>query len=118
MKFFCQSMIWLLVKEQTEFLGIETSRLVPFNWNLIQTHLYGNLAKMNRVLKARQAGLTTFFLLVRLLIPIILEGGKTGMLISQNSRYASLHFSMVRRAWRLFGAVDPGDKTANAVCET
>ncbi len=116
MRYFLQSMIWILTKEPTEFVGVEISRLIPFVFNPIQNHLYANLAKMNRVLKARQAGLTTFFTLVRLFVPIITQGGVTGLLTSQSSKYAAIQFNMVRRAHRLIGAEDPGDPSANDLC--
>jgi hypothetical protein len=118
MKYFLQTMIWILTKQATETYGQFKSRLVPFIFNPIQEHLYSRLSQHNRVLKARQAGLTTFMLLVRLLVPIITEGGKSGMLISQNSRYASMHFAMVRRAYRHIGALDPSDPSANALSES
>ncbi len=102
----------------TQFYGIEASRLVPFVFNPIQRHLYSRLRCMNRVLKARQAGLTTFMTLVRLFVPIITQGGVTGMLVSQNSKYAAIQFMMVRRALKLIGALDPGDPSQNTLCES
>lgn len=118
MQYFLQSMIWILTKVPTQFYGIEASRLVPFVFNPIQWHLYANLDRMNRVLKARQAGLTTFMTLVRLFTPIITQGGVTGMLVSQNSKYAAIQFMMVRRALKMIGALNPGDPAANPLCES
>lgn len=113
---FCQSMFWILTKIPTGVPGVELSRTVPFSFNRVQRHLFSRLVRNNRVLKARQAGLTTFFLLVRLLMNVITEGGKTGLLISQNNKYAEKHFQIARRAYRLIGAQDPADHTANTLC--
>lgn len=110
---FCAHMFWILTKTPTGVEGIEISRTVPFLLNRVQTHLLDNLARNNRVLKARQAGLTTFMLLVRLFMPIILEGGKTGMLISQNSKYATLHFQIAIRALRFMANKSISDQSKN-----
>lgn len=109
---FVAAMFWILTKEP----GTENTRTVPFILNRVQAHLLANLAHHNRVLKARQAGLTTFMMIVRLLLPVITEGGKTGLLISQNGNMAGLHFQIARRATKLFGALDPLDDTTNGVC--
>lgn len=69
--------------------------------------------KRNIMLKPRQAGYTTFFLIMRLLIPTILEPGTTSLLISQNSVYAAMHFSMVKRALRYFAVMDPYNQQTN-----
>lgn len=113
---FCRTMFWILTKIQTGVPGVELSRTVPFSFNRVQDHLFGRLLRNNRVLKARQAGLTTFFLLVRLLLNVVTEGGKTGLLISQNNKYAEKHFQIARRAYRLVGAQDPVDQTQNDLC--
>src|SRR4051812_40223765 len=98
-QWFCASMFWILTKVPSGVPGgVEVSRTVPFRFNRVQTHLYDRLWRNNRVLKARQAGLTTFFLLVRLLMNVVTEGGKTGLLISQNNKYAEKHFQIARRA--------------------
>jgi hypothetical protein len=62
--------------------------------------------------------MTTFMLLVRLLLPVITEGGKTGMLVSQNSKYATLHFQIAHRAYRLIGALDPMDSSVNGLSKS
>lgn len=108
-------MFWILTKMPTGVPGVDRSRTVPFHFNRVQTHLFNNLARNNRVLKARQAGLTTFMLLVRLFMPIILEAGKTGMLISQNSKYATLHFQIAIRALRHIGNISLTDQSRNKV---
>lgn len=113
---FCASMFWILTKIPSGVPGIELSRTVPFSLNRVQRHLINRLWRNNRVLKARQAGLTTFFLLVRLLLNVITEGGKTGLLISQNNSYAQKHFQIARRAYSLIGAQDPADSTQNSLC--
>lgn len=112
---FCASMFWILTK-QASSSGGNVSRIVPFCWNEIQRDLWDKLWNNNRLLKARQAGFTTFFLIVRLLLPILTEGGKAGMLVSQNNRYATQHFMIARRAYRLIGAMDPYDNTQNTLC--
>lgn len=111
---FCASMFWILTKMASP-AGGELSRIVPFTWNRIQKHLWGRLWNNNRLLKARQAGFTTFFLIVRLLLPILTEPGKSGMLVSQNHKYATQHFMIARRAYRLFGALDPYNNELNTV---
>jgi hypothetical protein len=115
MKWFLASMIWILTKLPSEQEGAEKSRMVPFVFNRVQEHLYPRLGQNNRVLKDRQGGYTTFFLLVRLFVPSITEGGVNGLLISQNSKYAAKHFQMVRRAHRLIGAMDPRDDSVNGL---
>lgn len=116
MEFFIAAMIWILAKKASDIPGVEKSRLMPFRFNLMQHHLYSDLGQHNRLLKMRQGGSTTFFTLVRLFVPIILEEGKTGLLISQNSAYASKHFQMVRRAYRYFGAQNPHNDEVNGLC--
>ena len=108
-RLFCATFFWILPKE---------SKIIPFCWNRVQTHIFPRLAKKNRVLKARQPGFTTFFLLVRLLLAITTERGKGGLLISQNSHMATQHFIIARRALRLYGALDPYDNNQNDYCRS
>ena len=114
---FCASMFWILTKFALT-TGIESSRTVPSHWNRFQRHLYPRLARHNRLLKPRQPGSTTFFLLVRLFLSVITEAGTTGLLVSQNSSYASQHFMIVKRALRLIGALDVRDMQRNTLCES
>lgn len=114
-KAFLASMFWILVKMPTSKPGVEISRTMPFLFNRTQEHLENNLARNNRVLKYRQAGITTYFLIRRLLMNVILEGGKTGMLISQNNKYAAQHFMIAHRAYRLIGAQDPNNDSLNSI---
>jgi len=114
-KWFLASMVWILTKQPSDIPGVEKSRLVPFLFNRMQDALHPNLAQNNRLLKDRQGGSTTFWLLVRLFLPCITEGGVNGLLISQNSKYAAKHFQMVRRAYKLFGAQDPRDDSVNGL---
>jgi hypothetical protein len=114
-EYFASLMFWLNTKLATSTPNVFMNRTVPFRFNRLQKHLYGNIAQNNRVLKQRQGGLTTFMLLIRLLLPIITEPGKTGLLISQNSRYAAMHFAIARRAYRLIGAVDPLNDEVNSL---
>lgn len=99
-------MIWILAKESMDD-NEDTGRLVPFRWNLLQRDLSPRMTQRNRILKGRQQGITTFMLIVRLLIPIITDLGRTGMLVAHNSMYAGLIFGMAHRAFRYFGVVDP-----------
>jgi hypothetical protein len=115
-EYFCASMFWILVKKARNIPGIGPSRTVPFQFNRIQRHITTRLARNNRVLKPRQVGFTTYFMLVRLLLNIITEGGKTGLLVSQSSDDAAKHFTIARRAYRLIGAQDPQDDSANKLC--
>ena len=117
-KHFVAALFWILTKQPTNIPGVEVSRTIPFLFNRIQTHLVTRLARNNRVLKARQAGMTTFLMLVRLLLNVITEGGKTGLLISQNADYATKHFQIARRAYRLIGAQDPTDDSVNGLCQS
>lgn len=113
---FCSSMFWIAVKQATNIPDVAVSRTVPFVFNRIQNHITPRLARNNRVLKPRQVGFTTYFMLVRLLLNVITEGGKTGLLISQSADDAAKHFIIARRAHRLIGAQDPQDNTVNGLC--
>jgi hypothetical protein len=89
-------------------------RLVPFVHNRIQRDLDENIivagSKRNIMLKPRQAGYTTWSIIMRLLRPAILEPGSGCMLISQNSEYAAAHFDILKRAWRYFFVADPPNR--------
>lgn len=105
---FCAMFFWILPKN---------SKIIPFRFKPQQEHLYSHMHPVsNRVLKERQSGMTTYFLLVRILLNIITNGGKNGLLINYNSRYATETFVMLRRAYRLIGALDPYDNTRNEFC--
>src|ERR1700691_480715 len=71
-------------------------RLVPFVQNRIQRDLVEKIiiggSKRNIILKPRQVGLTTWIIIMRLLMPVILGPGSGSMLISQNAEYAAAHF--------------------------
>lgn len=56
---------------------------------------------------------TTFFINVRLFTPAVMEPGAGGLLISQNSKYATAHFGILKRAHRYIGCVDPFDAEKN-----
>ncbi|MDE2101336.1 MAG: hypothetical protein KGL39_29080, partial [Patescibacteria group bacterium] len=113
-------MVWILRKKGDD-AGIVlppnmlNRRLVPFVWNRVQRDLDNRLALRNVLLKFRQGGYTTFFLLVRLFLAAVLDPGTNGMLISRNNEYAAKHFAMLKRAYRFFGAIDPMDMSKNAV---
>ena len=117
-EYFCACFFWILTKMASGVPGVENSRIVPFQFNRVQHHIFPRLARNNRVLKARQPGFTTFFLLVRLLLNVVTEGGKVECLLVKNSKYATQHFMIARRAYRLFGAQDPYDNTKNDLCRS
>lgn len=115
---FAASMFWILQKkEKAARAGMDRTRLVPFLLNRAQAHLLPRMAQNNRILKGRQGGFTTFLLLMRLLLNIVTEPGKNGLLISQNSKYAALHFRIARRAYRYIGALDPLRGDLNTLSE-
>ena len=104
---FCIWAIWILHRK--------TGLLIPFKWNRIQRDLQAKLGKNNRTVKPRQAGYTTWFLLARLFVPILLDRGQGGLLISQSGEYAEDHFRIAHRAYEHFAEVDPysGDPNVN-----
>lgn len=105
---FLQSMMWILVKNEHKIPGApEVSRIIPFSLNPMQVNIESNLALWNIILKMRQGGATTYMALRRLLLPAVTQGGIGGLLISQSSKYAQEHFQIIRRAYNLFGAVNP-----------
>lgn len=118
---FCRFMFWILRKtpEPGEKLVLPASfmnrRLVPFVWNRVQRDLDNRCRERNIMLKYRQGGYTVWCLLRRLFMPALLDPGTTSMLISRNNEYVARHFSILHRSYRLFGAVDPYDKTKNTL---
>lgn len=90
-------------------------RLVPFRFNRIQRDLDERMKLKNICNKPRQAGYTTFFINTRLYLPALLEPGTGGLLISQNHHYATMHFSILKRAHRYVGCIDPWDNEANVL---
>ena len=120
-KMFNASMFWILSdpsKIASHKIKSFEKRLVPFLWNRIQEDLDEHVGRNNRVLKPRQSGFTTYFLMNRLLLPVITNEGTNGLLISQSGAYATKHFQMVRRAYRYIGAVDPYDEEKNELCRS
>lgn len=111
---FVASMFWVLKRTDDE-RSLEPSRLVPFALNPIQRHLLLNLAVNNLLLKARQIGGTTFFLLVRGLLNVMTNEGCNAMLISQKADAAQGHFLIANRAYRMFGMRDPHDDRENDI---
>ena len=113
---FMSGMFWILTKKAEDFAGrVTPTRTIPFSVNRIQTHLDGELANWNYLLKSRQVGGTTYFILRRLMLPIVTEGGIGSMLISQSSDFATEHFAMVQRAYELIGVEDPHNLEANTL---
>ena len=92
-------------------------RLVPFVQNRIQRDLVDKIivggSKRNIILKPRQVGLTTWIIIMRLLMPVVLEPGSGSMLISQNAEYAAAHFGMLKLAYKHFMEADPYDNEKN-----
>lgn len=112
---FVNLMVWILGKEEHTFTSGKSSILVPFHFNREQQILTGNLGRNNILLKARQIGGTTYMLIVRLLLPAILNPGTGCLLISQSNDYAEKHFRIARRAHRYFGMLDPANKEVNTL---
>lgn len=113
LEFFCRFLFWILGKKPKKFATDEDDEseegriIVPFAWNTFQKRLYARLGRNNLVVKARQIGSTTWFLLARLLANAITRRGTGCALISQSNEYAQKHFRIALRADRLIGAVDP-----------
>lgn len=118
---FAEQFIWILRKNpepgEKDVLaargGHWNKRLIPFLHNRIQRDLNANMALRNIMVKPRQAGYTTYCALMRLLIPTILEPGTGGLLVSQNYKYATAHFGILKRGLKLFGVKDPFDAAKN-----
>src|SRR5215471_3380536 len=104
---FMMGMFWILTKNKVTFKSGKISSMVPFRFNAIQHDIEANLADRNILVKARQIGGTTYFLLRRLFVPAILDYGIGCLLISQTHEYVAKHFAIARRAYRYIGAVDP-----------
>jgi len=113
---FLAAMFWILQKVDDIKTAVERpTRLVPFILNPIQLHMLSNLERHNLLLKARQIGGTTFFLLVRGLLEVITNEGTNALLISQSREYAELHFMIAARAYRYFGMRNPHDDRENQI---
>jgi hypothetical protein len=112
---FVAIMIWILAKEETIFKSGKAAIIIPFRLNREQRAIVAAMGKNNLLLKARQIGGTTFFLLVRLLLEAVLIPGTGSLLISQSNDYAEKHFRIARRAHRLFGMLDPKNREANSL---
>jgi len=97
--------MWILAKEPDP---LTNSRYVPFKLNRLQSNLHNNLSNQNLLLKGRQQGGTTFFMLDRLLLPAISQYGWRGLFVSQKQAYANQHFLILDRARRTFGMARPG----------
>lgn len=111
---FAQQFFWILKKNpekgETELSPTTehwNKRLIPFKHNAIQRDIHKHLTNRNIFLKPRQGGYTTWMIIMRLLMPAMIDPGVGCLLISQNSSYATAHFSMLRRAFRWFGYVNP-----------
>lgn len=111
---FAEKFFWILKKnpEKGETQIAQASehwnkRLIPFKHNAIQLDIHKRLSNRNIFLKPRQGGYTTWMIIMRLLLPAMIDPGVGCLLISQNSSYATAHFSMLRRAFRWFGYVNP-----------
>lgn len=113
---FARFFFWILAKREdkaVEKSSLLHSRYVPFQFNSIQRDIVAKIAQKNICLKPRQIGLTTFFLIIRCLLPSILNPGTNGFLVSQNNEYASKHFKMLKRALNNFGVTDPANWIQN-----
>jgi hypothetical protein len=112
---FAKFFLWILAKKEDErIVGRRLhSRYIPFAFNPIQSDISKNIAQRNICCKPRQVGLTTWFLIIRCLVPTILNPGTNGFLISQKNEMARKHFMMLKRAFRYIGATDPSDRNGN-----
>ena len=111
---FAEKFFWILRKNpeagETQIAQASehwNKRLIPFKHNAIQKDIHSRLTNRNIFLKPRQGGYTTWMIIMRLLLPAILEPGVGCLLISQNNTYATAHFSMLHRAFRWFAFCDP-----------
>src|SRR5208283_2139208 len=100
---FCRWFLWILTKKDVKVLQKLTTRLIPFSLTTIQFDMHDRAGKRNIMLKPRQIGSTTYHILVRLLLPAILEPGSSGLLISQTKPYGAQHFRILQRAVKNFG---------------
>lgn len=103
---FAGAMFWILPKD---------GEISPFKMNRAQRDLYSKLARNNLLLKARQMGGTTFFTIIRGLLPVIIERGINSVLISQSTEFAQLHFLIPHRALRFVAATNPFDDRENSL---
>jgi hypothetical protein len=103
---FASAMFWILPKD---------GDMLPFKLNRAQLDLLPKLARNNLLLKARQMGGTTFFLLIRGLLPVLTERGINSILISQSTEFAQFHFMIPQRAIRYIGACNPFDDRENSL---
>lgn len=97
---FCRRFFTILAKREV-WKKIQT-RLVPFDMTKIQQDLTNTAGKNNITVKGRQIGSTTWHIIVRLLMPAILEPGSSGLLISQTKPYGAQHFRIFQRALKNF----------------
>lgn len=119
MEAFLAAFIWILQKKKDAANANDAeagARLVPFKLNLIQRDIEPKLALNNIVGKGRQQGFTTYFLLRRLFVPAITDGGIGSLLVGQTSSDAAEFLRIARRAYRYIGAEDPYDDTKNEIC--
>jgi hypothetical protein len=116
--------IWILkkeaeTKEEKAFLEKRfrhwNKKLVPFVWNRMQQEIYAQKAQNNIVLKYRQGGTTTWFIIIMLYMPAVLEPGTSSLLVSQTNLYGSKHFEILKRAHRHFAKRDPFDNSKNGL---
>ena len=116
---FAKNNFWILRKNteegEVDILPSDSEfwnrRLVPFVHNRIQQDLDEKIIVANSLrnimLKPRQAGYTTWSIIMRLLLPALTSPGVGAMLISQNNEFAAAHFDILKRAWRYFAVCDP-----------
>jgi hypothetical protein len=97
---FCRRFFTILAKK--EIWKQAHTRLVPFDMTKIQLDLTNTAGPNNITVKGRQIGSTTWHILVRLMMPAILEPGSSGLLISQTKPYGAQHFRILQRALKNF----------------
>lgn len=97
---FCRRFFTILAKK--EIWKKQATRLVPFDMSRIQLDLTNTARDNNITVKGRQIGSTTWHILVRLMMPAILEPGSSGLLISQTKPYGAQHFRILQRGLKHF----------------
>jgi hypothetical protein len=112
------TLFWILPRKKEFRADGRQVFLTPFRCNPIQKWLETHCKLRNLLLKPRQIGGTTWFLLRRLLLPALLEPGTGSILISQSNDYVEKHFMIARRAYRLLGCVDPFNRDANHLSDS
>lgn len=109
---FCRETMWVLRKKAEKAQRKTTDdnwnkRLVPFKFNRVQSHFTEHAGQNNDILKYRQAGFTTYGVMVRLYLKAVTDPGFGALLISQTNGYGAQHFGIIKRTHRYFCKRNP-----------